>query len=336
MSAKASFESPANIAFVKYWGRRQGPRPRPFNPSISMTLSRCVSRSTVEHVADGEASEVWLARDGALAPAPEKFAAGVLVHLEALASWAGAGGAFRVATENSFPTGAGIASSASGFSALALAAAAALGRPLEGAAAASAVLLGGSGSAARSLLGGFVEWPGGAPVAAGADAPPRQLAPAEHWALVDVVVVVDAGEKAVSSRAGHERAPRSPYFAPRLEALPGRLEATRRAIADRDIEALGAVLEAEAIDLHLIAMSSEPPILYWRPGTIELLQRVPELRRAGLPVFYTIDAGPNVHLVAPAEHEEALVAALAESAPGCPLIVDRVGAGPRRLDRHLF
>jgi len=119
--AKASAQAAANIAFIKYWGTRDREATLPYNPSISMTLSRCLSRCTVERLAGGPGEVLFRTSGGDLAPAAPGFAAGVRRHLERLAAWAGVEGSYRVSTENTFPTGAGIASSASGFAAMATA-----------------------------------------------------------------------------------------------------------------------------------------------------------------------------------------------------------------------
>ncbi|MDX1501944.1 MAG: diphosphomevalonate decarboxylase [Thermoanaerobaculia bacterium] len=333
MSGRATAEAPSNIAFVKYWGTRDLERTLPYNPSISMTLSRCVSRCTVERRPPAEGVEVlWRPEGGELAPAPEAFRAGVERHLRRLAATAGVESGFRVATANTFPTGAGIASSASGFAALAVAATAVLGLPAGWRELSARARESGSGSAARSTLGGYVEWP--APEALEGEHA-AQLHPAGHWALSDLVAVVDASPKRVSSRDGHRAAPGSPYFARRLELLPGRLDRVRRALARRDMTELGPVIEEEALDLHLIAISSRPPIHYWRPGTLAVLEAARELRAEGVEVWATIDAGPNVHLICETGDEarvEERVAALPEVER---LIVDRVGEGPRLLDEHL-
>lgn len=334
MSGKASVEAPSNIAFIKYWGTRDRERTLPYNPSISMTLSRCVSRCTVEHRPDGVGHEVLL-RDGGddrFLPAGEAFASGVKRHLDRLRHWAGAEGSFAVATENSFPTGAGMASSASGFAALTLATLGALGRRLGIEEVSALARLSGSGSAARSVLGGYVEWPSERSVREGAAV---ELAPAGHWELCDVVAVVDSSPKEVSSRQGHRRAPSSPYWERRLERLPARLEEVRRAIAERDLERLGKVMEDEAVDMHLVAMSSRPPILYWTAGTFAVLELARRLRQRGVGAWATIDAGPNVHLICASDD----AATVSEELEACDevesVIFDRVGAGPRPLERHL-
>ncbi len=329
---KASVLAPANIAFIKYWGARDLARTVPANTSISMTLAHALSHTTVE-ARDQATDEVLLVDEaGELRPAPEGFATRVRGHLEALRGRLGSDAHFKVATRNNFPSAAGLASSASGFAALALAVSRALG--LEPSLAELSVLarLSGSGSAARSVMGGYVEWPAGPSEAENHAVP---LAPAEHWPLADVIALVEVEAKEVSSLGGHARAASSPYFERRQELLPARLHAVRRAIAERNFEALGEVVEEEAIDLHLIAMSSKPPVFYWNPGTVAVLERVRRLRREGLPAYSTMDAGANVHVLCQPEHQTAVAAALSALPMVSGLVEDGVGSGPRTTT-HLF
>lgn len=327
---KATVTAPANIAFIKYWGARDLERVLPANPSISMTLRRCVSRSSVEVLGSAAASvpdEVWLADAGGgfIAPDPE-FVGKVRGQLDRIRRFTGRGETLRVATRNSFPSAAGLASSASGFAALTLAAVRALGRPDTPARALSRLAReSGSGSAARSVYGGYVLWPEEGREESGEAV---QLAGAEHWELCDVIAVVEIGPKTVSSRDGHRLAVTSPYFPRRQELLPARLAAVREAVAARDLGRLGPVLEEEAVDLHLIAMSSHPPIFYWSPGTLAVLRTVRELRQEGLAAWATMDAGANVHVICdPAS--EAAVAERLESLPAVGFVIrDGVGPGP--------
>ncbi len=333
MTHKSTVVAPSNIALIKYWGTRDRDSTLPFNRSLSMTLETCTTRTTVEANLDAAEDRVEVGRQaGSLAQAGASFARPVIEHLDRLRSWAGVDCRFRVATENSFPMGAGIASSASGFAALALAVAAALGREISSATASVLARESGSGSAARSVLGGFVEWPG----EDSDDSAARQILPASHWDLRDVIAILDSGQKEVSSRAGHELAETSPYFETRLGQLPERLSKVREALVERDFERLAPVVEYEAIDLHLIAMSSRPPIFYWLPSSLAVLARVRALRDEGLAVCATMDAGPNVHLICTAAAEPRVVDAI-ESLPDVESVIrDGVGEGPRRSDRHLF
>ena len=334
MRSKATVTAPANIAFIKYWGAKDLDKAVPVNTSVSMTLTECTSLSTVEFEEGGDGPDriEIVGEDGSLTLPEERFRERMQRHLERVRRWTGRAGRFRVATRNSFPTGAGMASSASGFAALAIASTRALGLRLDVPELSTLARMSGSGSAARSVLGGYVEWswdggPGGHATA---------LAPASHWDLRDVIALVESGEKEVSSLEGHRRAPTSPHYAARQKALPARLEAVRRAIAVRDLGALGPVLEEEAIELHLIAMSSRPPIFYWKPGTLRVLEALRRGRESGLSAWATMDAGANVHVICAPAAEMDVVRLLKEVPEVSAVVLDGVGPGPREEAEHLF
>ena len=294
---------------------------------------RCLTRTTVALGPPGNGDEVYLGAPSGLVAAPGPFADAVRRQLDVLRGEAGCACSFRVATRNTFPEAAGIASSASGFAALTVAAAAALGLERSPEELSCLARRSGSGSAARSCFGGYVEWPAGE----GEErAHAFALAPAEHWEVHDVVAVVEAGAKPVSSREGHARAPSSPYFERRLEQLPARLAAVREAIAARSLVDLGPILEQEAVDLHLIAMSSRPAIFYWKPGTLAVLAAVRELREKGVAAWCTMDAGPNVHVICEPPAAERVARALEELSAVREVIRDRVGSGPRLVSEALF
>ena len=334
MNGKATVTAPSNIAFIKYWGARDLEQALPVNASISMTLTECVSLSTVAFE-DGsdEPDRIELAgEDGSLTPPPVSFRERALQHLDRMRRWSHKNGSFRVATRNSFPTGAGIASSASGFAALTLAATKALGLTLSTPELSDLARMSGSGSAARSVLGGYVFW---SPEGKGAGHA-IALAPASHWDLRDVIALVDHGEKDVSSLDGHRVAASSPHFETRQRILPQRLELVRRAIAERDLDLLGPVLEEEAIELHLIAMSSKPPIFYWKPGTVQVLDKLRRMRREGLRAWATMDAGANVHVICTPRSEGAVIAELEGLSGVSGVVLDGAGEGPHDELEHLF
>lgn len=322
----ATVESTANIAFIKYWGARDLDEVVPENTSISMTLRECRSKCHLRFSPEREKDEVWLELDGARVNPGAGFSDRVTAHLDRLREWAGVEGGIVVETWNSFPAASGMASSASGFSALTCAFVLALG--LEPTPAELSILSrrSGSGSAARSVFGGYVEW------GRLGDGSAEQLHPASHWDLRDVIAVVETGEKEISSRDGHRLAATSPYFERRLELLPERLETTRRALREHDFGALGPVIEEEAIDLHLITMSSRPAIYYWKPPTLAVLEAVRDLRSRGVAAFSTMDAGANVHVICQPEDEETVAACLSRVQGVVRVIRDGVGEGPRRLD----
>lgn len=336
--AKTTVSAPSNIAFIKYWGALDLERALPVNPSFSMTLSKCTSRSSVELLAEGASDEIFLAdEEGRLTQAPESFRGRIQTHLERLRGWGAERGrpsfGFRVATRNSFPAAAGLASSASGFAALTFGVTRALGFELSTKELSHLARRSGSGSASRSVLGGYVQWPTGEGEE-GAYA--HQVLPPEHWELADVIAVIETGAKKVSSLQGHRRASTSPHFPKRLELLPSRLEAIRRAVAQRDFGSFAPVLEEEAVELHLIAMSSRPPVFYWSPGTVEVLAAVRALRDDGLAVAATMDAGANVHVICPSETAGEVARRLAALPAVQRLIRDRVGTGPKVEKDHLL
>lgn len=326
-------EAPSNIAFIKYWGARDLKGPVPFNRSLSMTLDACRSICSASPLGDAEDDEiVWLEEpgtggSGAAAEAPPAFVERTKGHLDRLRHWsrrtaAPYAGGFRIATYNTFPTAAGIASSASGFTALTLAATACMGFDLAPRTLSSLSRSSGSGSAARSAWGGYVEWPDGDANAA------VQILDERAWELCDLIAVVETGAKKVSSRDGHRRAESSPYFAPRLAALDGRLERVRAALHARDFNALGDAVEEEGIDLHLIAMSSRPPVYYWSPGTIEVLAAVRGLRSDGVAAYATMDAGANVHVICQPADAETVADRLEAQGSVHYVVRDRTGGPP--------
>ncbi len=330
---RATVEAPSNIAFVKYWGAEDLAVAIPLNASISMSLRACVTRTSVETVAAGAADEIWVFSEGRWGQAEGAFQQRAAAHLERLRRWAQVDVGFRVATENSFPAAAGIASSASGFAALTLAVVAALDRQPDGDELSNLARLSGSGSASRSVFGGYVQWPFGTGEDPWRAAP---LAPASHWDLRDVIAIVQTGPKAVSSLEGHARARTSPHYVRRQELIPDRLQRVREAIDARDLDQLGPIIEEDAIELHLVAMSSQPPIFYWQPATLRVLDHVRALRQRGTSAWATMDAGANVHILCSADDEEAVATSLAAIDGVQTVIRDGVGSGPRNLSASLF
>jgi diphosphomevalonate decarboxylase len=185
-------------------------------------------------------------------------------------------------------------------------------------------------------MGGYVEWPADGVAEDGSESYAFQVAAAEHWDLRNVIAVVETGAKDPSSLAGPRRARTSPYWRTRPRRLPARLETVREAIQNRDFETLGPVIEAEAIDLHCVAMTSDPAIFYWQPATLTVLAAVRDLRRDGVAAWSTMDAGANVHIICE-PHSEAAVVQRLETLPEVERIVrDGVGPGPQVETEHLF
>lgn len=288
----------SNIAFLKYWGNRN-PRLRlPMNASLSMNLSEAKTVTTV--LFDPEADEDRIVLDGETRYGAARSR--VTGHLDLVRRRAGLDLYAIVRSTNTFPMGTGVASSASAFAALTLAAATAARldlTPRE----LSALARRGSGSAARSVPGGFVEW-SAADTDEGSFA--GSIAPPEHWDLRDVIAVVSRRPKELGSTEGHAAAIASPFFEARLDEVKRRLPVVRRAIMRRDLQTLGPAIEAEAMSLHAVAMTGRPSVVYWSPETVRLLRQVATWRRQGSRVYFTLDAGPNVHLICEGDEADEL------------------------------
>ncbi|MFK7804977.1 MAG: diphosphomevalonate decarboxylase [Anaerolineae bacterium] len=323
---KSTARAGSNIAFVKYWGNADDELRIPMNGSISMTLDAAHTITTVEFSSDFDKDILILNEEDA----GEKATARASKHLDHLRGLAGTALRARIVSSNSFPTGAGIASSASGFACLTMAAAGALGLELDKPALSRIARLG-SGSASRSIDGGFVEW---VPGTTHEDSVAFELAPADHWDLVDIIAIVSQDEKDIGSSAGHPLAHTSPFYKARLEEVTNNtLPQVRQAIMDKDFHRFGELIEEEAISLHVASMTSRPSILYWGPGSLAIMHALRRWRKEGGPHgYYTIDAGPNIHVIAEKSSADALVAKLKEIPYVEDLIVCGPGAGAELID----
>ncbi len=314
-----------NIALVKYWGKRDVARNLPAVGSISITLDTLSTTTTVafDGALDGDQFEL----DGR--PAPDR-AGRVVRCLDLFRDRVTDAGCARVTSRNSFPTGAGLASSASGFAALVVAVDHALGTGLSRTELADLARQC-SGSAARSLFGGFVELG----FVAGSDrseTTTTQLLGAEDWPLAVAVAIVSAAEKPVGSTAGMQLTARtSPYYPAWVAGADRDLDDARSAIERRDFEELAAVAESSCLKMHAVALAARPGLLYWHGATVECLHRIRELRRHGVPVFFTVDAGPQVKAVCIPEALHRVTSELAQ-VPGVEsLLCAGLGDGARVL-----
>lgn len=314
-----------NIALIKYWGNRDDRLRLPANGSISMTLGGLDTRTTVAF--DPTLSDDELFFDGS--PASEGALARVRDHLTFIRSLAAKQARAHVDTHSNFPAGAGIASSAAAFAALTVAGCAAAGMDLSPREL-SLVARRGSGSASRSIFAGFVEWYRGDDDAESFSKP---IAGPDHWELVDLVAVVTRRPKTVGSTEGHARADSSPLQSGRVADAPRRLDFCRAAILARDFSALAEIAELDSNMMHAVIMTSQPPVYYWTPETIRLMRAVRGWRSSGAQVFFTVDAGPNVHCVCPAS-EAAEISSRLLDVPGVHQVLSATVGGPAVLIPH--
>lgn len=306
MMKTAKAQACSNIALIKYWGKRDAALNLPQNGSLSLTLDGMTTTTSVHWDPGYAEDEVSL--NGKLLADSEL--AKMSKFLDLVRQEAGMSLKARVESQNNFPTAAGLASSASGFAALALAASAAAGLELDPLAL-SILARQGSGSASRSIFGGFAEWKKGE-LPDGSDSYAQQLMPPEAWPEVRMLVVVlEPRPKPISSRSGMtQTVATSPMYPAWLDTVNADLDAAHQALHARDLEALGTVAEANALKMHATMLTTLPTILYWQPTTVALMHRVWELRRDGIPGWFTIDAGPNVKVLTDSAHAGQLADAL--------------------------
>ncbi len=310
-----------NIAFIKYWGNQDDTLRLPANSSLSMNLGRLQTVTTVTFEKNLTGDQLIINNASISGPALER----VTAHLDLVRQQAGLKLPARVESDNNFPIGSGIASSASAFAALSVAGAAAAGLALDETAL-SRLARRGSGSASRSVPTGYCQWVTGNDETSIA----TSVAPPDHWDLRDLVIIVSREHKAVGSTGGHRLAQTSSLQAARMTGTEVRLEACREALLARDLSRMGPVIEEDAVIMHAVIMTSQPPLYYWNPATMALIQASQQWRAQALPVYFTIDAGPNVHLICEAAHAET-VAAEVRKIPGVQEVLLSGPGGPARL-----
>ncbi|HMA93914.1 MAG TPA: diphosphomevalonate decarboxylase [Polyangiaceae bacterium] len=305
----------ANIALAKYWGKANATNNLPAVPSLSLTLEGLRTTTRVFFDSSARCDEVYLDA----APVEGRPLERVVALLDQVRALAQMQTRAVVESRNEFPTAAGLASSASGFAALALAATHAAGLHLPRSTI-SSIARRASASAARSLWGGYVALP-----ALGDCAEP--IAATEHLPLYMLVVLTTRRQKKISSTEGMAlTASTSPYYRAWTESAPLVFEEIRCAILDRDVERLGAAAEHSALAMHASMLAARPALRYFSPATLSVIDRVYELRSSGLASFVTMDAGPNVKVLTTPEHANQVEQALRELPEAVEVI--RCSGGP--------
>ncbi len=318
----ATAQAHPNIAFIKYWGNRDEVLRLPANGSISMNLDGLYTRTTVSFQPSLPFDELIINGREVTGPALERVSS----FLSLIRDRSKIESSAEVVSENNFPSGAGIASSASAFAALALAASHAAGldlseRELSG------LARRGSGSACRSIPGGFVEWYTGTD---DEDSYAVSIAGPDHWPLVDCVAIVSEAHKKTGSTEGHAIASTSPLQAARLADTPRRLELCRHAILDRDFEALTKVVELDSDMMHAVMMTSSPALHYWMPASLDVMNAVCSWRAENVAACCTVDAGANVHVLCPQKESQEITRRL-RTIPGVKDVLTAGAGGPAKL-----
>lgn len=308
-----------NIALVKYWGKRDEQLMLPVAGSLSLTLDAFATTTTVTPNDHAALDSFELNGE----PQTGDSLRRVTRFLDLVRERSGSSSRARVVSHNEAPTGAGLASSASGFAALATAASAAYGLPAD-AASRSRLARRGSGSAARSIISGVSVWHAGSDdetsYATQVDAPDMRM----------VIVTIDARQKAISSREAMRRtALTSPFYTGWITSTAASLAAMLEACRDRDFTRIGRITESHALRMHAVIMSADPPIRYLSPISFAVFDAVSHLRERGIEAYATADAGPNVCVITKPDDAETVAAALAEF--GAVRVVGP-GAGAHLID----
>jgi diphosphomevalonate decarboxylase len=302
-AARATARACANIALIKYWGKRDALQNLPAAGSLSLTLAGLVTETTVE-LDPALADDIFTLDGTPAAPADTRK---LTAFLDLVRAASGVQVAARVTSRNDFPTASGLASSASGFAALAVAATRSFGLALDPRAR-SILARRGSGSAARSIFGGFVRMHA-APDSDGAYAEPVAAVAAGFVERVRMVIAIVGGgaPKAHGSRdAMDHTAATSPMYRAWLDVVPRDLAAAEAALAAGDLEQLGALAEANALAMHASAIAARPAVIYWQPATLAVLAAVRAERAAGRGAWATMDAGPHVKVLCDAADADAI------------------------------
>jgi len=342
MTGKIAWRSPSNIALIKYWGKK--PVQLPANPSLSMTLSSACTEMTLEYSQKGETHGApWLEfkfEDRKQEKFKEKIASyikSLFADYPVLKQFS-----FKISSTSTFPHSTGIASSASSMSALGLCVAELLSRcsgislSLQEASRLSRLA---SGSACRSVYGGYTIW-GYVPELAGtsdefAVPVPFKINPV-FLGMRDAIFVVSSREKEVSSRAGHSLMEGHPYAAPRYEMARANILDLSDALRTGDVERFIRITEAEALTLHALMMTSRKSYLLFEPNTLNIVNSLKQFREeTKIPVCFSLDAGPNVHMLYPLIYEKTvrdwILEVPVQFCENRRWIDDRIGDGPAKI-----
>jgi len=326
MTRKSTAISAPNIALLKYWGKKDDLLKIALNDSISITLDENVLRSktTIEILDSFGADEIGL--NGKKVNDEKINEWLMLVRKRLLKKYPVLKNKIKIESENNFPTSTGIASSASGFCALATALCACLG--IEKREEMSRIARLGSGSASRSVYGGFVQWKAGTNTE---NSFAVQIKPKEHWDdIYDVIAVVDEGIKKVSSKDGMENTVRSSRLMHcRLAEIKKRRVRMLRAIGKRDFDSLAIEMMRDSNQMHATMLDSWPPIFYMNDVSREIVYSVHETNLNGIVAGYTFDAGPNAHVICQKKNLEKVKGMLLGIKGVSRLIVSGVGNGSK-------
>ena len=316
-----------NFALIKYWGKQNERLNLPAAGSISVTVNKLVTRTSVQF--DQKLKQDVISLNNK--KVNRRDSKRIISFLDLVRGMAKDRRFAKVNSLNNFPTAAGLSSSSAGFAALALSASRAIGLDLNPNDL-SVLARRGSGSAARSIHGGFVELLVGM-CEDGSDAMATPIADTEFWPIDIMIAITAKSPKNISSRDGMGITARtSPYYPTWIASTQADLSEMREAILARDITKVGELSERSCLKMHGAMLSANPGIIYWNGGTLNVIEAVRDLRRQGHPVYFTIDAGPQVKIIFEQESKPLVAAALKNCSGVVQSIATRLGPGAQLME----
>jgi diphosphomevalonate decarboxylase len=327
MIHKATATAPSNIAFIKYWGKKNEILRLPENGSISMNLSGLQTITTVEF--DEKLKNDEIIYNGFKEDNGTNRA---ILQIDLIRKIAKIDTKVKVVTTLNFPPSTGLSSSASGFAALTLATSYALGLNLSEKEL-SILARQGSGSACRSIPDGFVEWIDGN---SSESSYSISLYPPDYWNLKDIVVVVTSDKKEIPTTQGMKGIKKSPFYQTRMLNIKQKIRLCKESLKNRDFEKLGQLSESEALEMHAVMITQQPPLIYWTSGTLQLMKYVQKWRREGILCYFTINTGQNIHLLCDPESVEKVKSKLSGIEGIKNIIINAPAVGARIINSHLF
>jgi diphosphomevalonate decarboxylase len=315
---KVKARAHANIALVKYWGKQNEEQVIPYNSSLSLTLDKLYTDTIIETAYEDEFILNGVSQNKSETGKIFKFA-------DRFRQMSQRKNRIRITSVNNFPTAAGLASSASGFAALAMASNRYFNLNLSKKEL-SVITRFGSGSATRSLFGGFVIWQKD-------EIPFAYEFDSADWDIAMIVVVINKEKKDVSSKEAMRRTVlTSPYYPAWVESAQSDFEQMKKAIKKRDFTRVGQITYSNALRMHASMMAAEPPVMYMQPKTLEVLNFIENLNNKGLDCFATMDAGPNVKILVRQSQVQMIVNELSVLIDPSDMIMCVVGEGATILD----
>lgn len=325
--SKVTVRANTDIALIKYWGKKDKALRLPENNSLSIILDGLHTTTTVEFSSQYHDQVIIQGR-----PVKKRERQRVIKHVNRLRTIADLDTPVKIVSSNNFPRSTGLSSSGSGFAALTYAVLAACNIDLTEKEI-SILARQASGTACRCVCGGFVEWLSGE---SSDTSYAYTYQPSQYWDVRDVVAIVGEETKSTSSTSGHIGARTSPFFTMRQQNITQKIDQVKQAIDDKDFTKLGTLVEAEALEFHSILFTSQPSLIMWYPGTLQVMHEVRNMRAAGIEAYFTINTGFNIHVLTLPKYQEKVQQSLDSLKLVQSTHTASVGNKPKIIQDHLF